>query len=348
MPTARVLPENLPIEADRAETLLRAALRAGIPHVHACGGQGRCSTCRVGVIEGIEFCDPRNPTECSMATRLRLDRTVRLACQTTFRDRLVVRRLVLDDDDTALTSIASAGVRTIGRERSPAILFADLRGFTAFAESLPPYDVIHVLNRWLRAMSLAATSHGGSVNTIMGDGLMALFDQPEPPVTPETPETPDNPGGPNDERSSPSSVVPAAPGDAAIPSDPPALRAVHAGLDMIRAMHPLNDYLGQVYGRGLRMGVGIHQGPVVLGAVGLPGQTGSPHVTAIGDAVNFASRIEQATKPTGRPMLISDDTWQSVRGRVTAEAVCSVEVPGKTGRHTLYAVTDSPGSAAVI
>ena len=54
------LPDEIEIEANEGETILRAALRAGMDHAHLCGGSARCSTCRVIIIEGLENCAPRN------------------------------------------------------------------------------------------------------------------------------------------------------------------------------------------------------------------------------------------------------------------------------------------------
>jgi adenylate cyclase len=76
------LPDEIEIEANEGETILLAALRAGIAHAHLCGGSARCSTCRVIIIEGLENCAPRNAEEQSIAEMLRFDPKVRLACQT--------------------------------------------------------------------------------------------------------------------------------------------------------------------------------------------------------------------------------------------------------------------------
>src|SRR3954468_10190872 len=81
------------------ETILRASLRAGIPHAHACGGQARCSTCRVQIVEGLDHCLPRNEREDALATRLHFAPEIRLACQTAVIGDVKLRRLVLDAED---------------------------------------------------------------------------------------------------------------------------------------------------------------------------------------------------------------------------------------------------------
>src|SRR6266851_5707676 len=128
MARVRFLPDELDVEALADETLLNASTRAGIPHTHACGGNARCSTCRVIVLEGVENCAPRTGAEHAIAAHLQFDVQVRLA-------------LVEDE-------MRRPGIKAVGEEKSLAILFAYIRGFTAFAENLLPYDVIHALNRY--------------------------------------------------------------------------------------------------------------------------------------------------------------------------------------------------------
>ncbi|HTD28404.1 MAG TPA: adenylate/guanylate cyclase domain-containing protein, partial [Xanthomonadaceae bacterium] len=245
MPTLRILPDDVRIEANVGETLLEAALRAGIAHAHACGGHARCSTCRVEVKEGIDDCAPRTVAEQTLADRLGFDRTLRLACQTVPHADLTIRRLVLDDDDVELVDQRrkSGAGTAVGEERELAILFSDIRGFTSFSEALPPHDVVHVLNRYFHVMVPPIARFGGQIDNYMGDGLMALFGLQD--------------------------------GEENV-----ALRAVQAGLAMLDALDALKPYLVTAYGRSFEMGVGIHYGEVVVGSVGAIGRE---RVTAIGD-----------------------------------------------------------------
>src|SRR5262245_20205638 len=224
MPKIVYRPDQREVEVDPAETILAASLRASIPHAHACGGNARCSTCRVLILDGLDRCAPRNDRERALAERLRFGPELRLACQTQAACDLTLRRLVLDAEDEALTSQIRPGASTdaVGEEKRLAILFADIRGFTAFSEALPPYDVIHVLNRYFHKMGEVIDAHGGAIDNYMGDGLMALF-------------------GVSDPR------------DAAI-------RAVRAGLGMLEAVGRLRPYLEGVYLKSFRIGVGIHYG----------------------------------------------------------------------------------------
>jgi adenylate cyclase len=298
--TVRILPEDTRLEALPGETLLDISLRAGIAHAHACGGHARCSTCRVEVQAGIDACAPRTPSERTLAKRLGFDDCLRLACQTVPLADVTIRRLVLDDDDIELVDQRRRGATgsAVGEERELAILFSDIRGFTSFSENLPPHDVVHVLNRYFHAMGPPVARFGGTIDNYMGDGLMALFG-----------------AGGGDENW--------------------ALRAVEAGLAMLEAMDKLKPYLQLAYGRSFDMGIGIHYGEVVVGTVGAVGQE---RITAIGDAVNLASRIESANKLAKTRLLVSEAVIDQVRAHIQVDRTFSVPIAGKTGEYLLHAV----------
>ncbi len=300
MAIAQFSPDDKSIEVRADETLLAASLRSRIPHVHACGGKALCSTCRVLIVEGLEYCCEPNAKEAAIAKALRLGPSVRLACQTTVRGNVRLRRLVVDNEDIQLVkeSKESPGVGPVGETKRLAILFADIRGFTPFAEALSAYDVMHVLNRYFRRMEKAIVRNGGCINAFIGDGLMALFGVEDPMAA--------------------------------------SLRAVRAALEMLQEMEDLNPYIQMMYGRTLRIGIGIHYGDVVVGTVGVGA---NQKVTAIGDAVNLASRIEQANKPAGTQMLISENTYEEVKNQIRVRTCCTaVTLPGKSGQYTLHEV----------
>ena len=81
-------PDNKKIEISSDETILTASIRKEIPHLSACGGVGKCSTCRINIISGLENCSVRTEDEIKLADRLNLPETVRLACQTKVCGRL--------------------------------------------------------------------------------------------------------------------------------------------------------------------------------------------------------------------------------------------------------------------
>ncbi len=300
MPTITYVSDNKSVESEEGETILQTSLRLGIPHTHVCGGNARCSTCRVIILDGLEHCSPRNSLEQGLADRLHFSPQIRLACQTSINGPVTLRRLVLDAEDVELTSQLTPDKTPIaaGEEKKIAILFADIRKFTAFSESLPPYDVIHVLNRYFDQMGKVIKRNGGYIDNYMGDGLMALFGVDDPQES--------------------------------------TLRAVRAGLEMIEAVEQFRAYLENIYAMSFQIGVGVHYGEVVLGSIGA---RDARRMTAIGDAVNFASRIEQANKEYGTRLLVSEHAYDEIRqqARVGRE-FADTALKGKSGRYKLYEI----------
>ena len=153
-----------------------------------------------------------------------------------------------------------------GREQELAVLFADLRGFTRMAENKLPYDVVFVLNRYFEAVGTAITRSGGVTNQFTGDGVMALF---------------------------------------GIDSGPAAgsRQALAAARAMVDAVSALSAELATDLGTALRIGIGIHTGPAVVGRMGW-GE--SFYLTAVGDTVHVAARLEQATKDYSAELVVSE------------------------------------------
>lgn len=299
MASLRILPENIRLDLETSETILQASLRAGVPHVHACGGRARCSTCRVIILDGENACHARNEKEQKLAEALHFGPQIRLACQTQIASDVICRRLVLDEQDLQLahSDFVNAAIGPVGDERRLATLFADIRDFTAMAEALPPYDVMHILNRYFIEMGKVIEQHGGIINNYMGDGLLALF-------------------GING-------------------GEDLALSAVSAGLAMLGSVESLQAYFRSAYQIELDIGIGIHIGNAVIGRVGASNST---RLTVIGDAVNLASRIEAANKKNGTRLLISEDTLTEVRDVAITGKTSTVSIKGKSGQYKLIEV----------
>ncbi len=305
MATVSYLPDKITLELAPGETLLQGALRAGIPHINVCGGIGRCSTCRVIVLAGLENCSPPTKDEQAIQEMLNLPPHVRLACQTTITGPVKVRRLVEDVEDVDFFSIFIEGVEVLtalGEEKDIFILFADIQSFTSFAENLLPYDVLYSLNLFLAQMGDIVKRHGGRIDNYMGDGFMALFEA-------------------DDAREG-------------------ARRAVAAGLDMQAAVARMAPYLEELYGRSFDIRIGLHFGRVVAGKLGHPG---NKRGTVVGDAVNLASRIETANKAAGTRFLISQEMYELLRGDLLVGKEVRGQIPGKSGEYRLYEVLGLKG-----
>jgi len=297
--SVRFLPDEAVADVLPGDTLLEAARRAGVPLASACGGEAACTTCRVIVTEGEGSLAAPPPEEAAVLATIGVDAAVRLGCRARVLGPVTVRRLVIYEDDEAATSRWRQAPAPMGRERMAGVLFADLRGFTAFSEALLPYDVLHVLNRFYALAEGAVGRHGGRIATYMGDGFMALF------------------------------LAEEGAGDAA-------LRAVRAGFDLVAAVDAWKPSLTTLHGRALGATVGVHVGPAVVGYLG---HGDSRIVTAVGDTVNTAARIEHANRSLGTDMLVSEAVMRALAGRLKAAAQQPTALPGKSGVHVLYAVT---------
>jgi adenylate cyclase len=249
-------------------TVLEASRLAGIPHASVCGGRGRCSTCRVRVVRGLHDLEPPAADEQRVLARVGAPPNVRLACQIRpTRDITVIP--LLPAGVGALDSQPRPG-HWAGDERQIAVLFADVRGFTTIAEHRLPYDVVFLLNRYFEAVGGAIERSGGTVNQFTGDGVMALF---------------------------------------GVDSDLEAgcRAALAAAGEIVRSVAELSRTLAEDLTAPLRIGIGIHAGPAVVGHMGYGV---AKYLTAVGDTVHVAKRLEELTKEYGCDLVISEPVAQ--------------------------------------
>lgn len=292
--------DNKTIVASPDSSILEATLKANIKHIHVCGGNARCTTCRVYVIEGLENCLPRNEKERQLAEKLGFPENIRLACQTKIRGNITIRRQVVDDVDIkiVLRQLGDTSGTRLGQEKDLSILFTDVENYTQFAETLPAYDVVHTLNRYYQTMNDIIVQHKGIISDVAGDGILALF-------------------GAVENRKN------------------PVLDAINAVRSMHNALIQFNAYLNQIYGRSFKIRSGINFGKAIVGSF----DTGMmSKVSAIGDAVNMASRIENANKDFGTQLLISQSAYEQIKGLVDHDNIYRSRLKGKSGEYFLYAI----------
>ena len=151
-------------------TLLEISRMNGIPHTALCGGRGRCTTCRVVIDDDGANLPPASPAEQHSLDAVGAGPGTRLACQVRPTGPLTIHR-VFRPDGRQRRAHANEG-----SERRMAILFLDIRGFTARTTGQLPYDVVFLLNRFFDAIVPAITRAGGSVDKYLGDGLLAIYE----------------------------------------------------------------------------------------------------------------------------------------------------------------------------
>ncbi|MFD0917335.1 adenylate/guanylate cyclase domain-containing protein [Pseudahrensia aquimaris] len=277
-------------------TLLDISRFANVPHAGVCGGKGRCSTCRVQIVSADGALEPPSEAERRVLERVNAPENVRLACQLRPTYDIQIMRL-LPGEASALNARSGTPWAT-GQERTVAILFADIRNFTRTAEARLPFDVVYLINQFSREMGQAVEAHGGRIDKFLGDGLMAIFGIE---TTPEK----------------------------------ASLQALQAAADMSRRLEQLNERLERDLPSPLRIGIGVHTGPVVLGDMGYGASRG---LTAIGDTVNTSSRLEAETKVHGTLACISAQTAELAGIKPSKKAGRHVAIRGREQELDIFAL----------
>ncbi len=260
------------------KSILEGAIEAGVPHYHACGGRAQCSTCRVYVERGAEHLSAPSAAEAALADKMKFPERVRLACQTRVRTEggeVLLHRIVRDDADRKLFARKLASGRSMGEQRELGLFFLDIRGFTQFAESSLPFDVIHILNRFFALVRGVVARHGGRVIEVAGDGLYAVFGL-----------------------------------EGAAEAVTAAVRAGQETLDEVARFSAA--YTERYFGYRIAIGIGLHFGRVICGHVGI-GVDGA--LSVIGYPVNVAARLQAATKELNNSFIVSKQAIARVTDR---------------------------------
>ena len=187
-----------------------------------------------------------------------------------------------------------------GHEEYVVAMFVDMRGSTDLGERVLAYDVVYILNRFFTELSGALSESNGHYAQFAGDGLMALYGL--------DPQKKDN----------------------------ACQDALSGAREMFRRIDRLNQQLQEEFAETVEMGIGIHGGDAIVGTMGPPK---TPLLTAVGDNINIAARLEAQTKVEGCDLIVSVDTLKReainyndatareirVRGRDNPVAVCTMQ-----------------------
>ena len=185
-----------------------------------------------------------------------------------------------------------------GQKIDASIMFVDIRSFTALSEKSDAADIIELLNDYFAAIFEPIARHGGVVNQIIGDGLMALFG-----VTKQ--------------------------------NDAHQQDAVSAAIDISETLKKFNEKQAANGKAEIKIGIGIASGVVVAGYAGTQHRA---TYTCVGDTVNLAARIEAHTKEADRPILFDSETRAGLLETMQIDSLGAVVFRGKTVPVEVYSV----------
>jgi len=185
-----------------------------------------------------------------------------------------------------------------GQEMNVAFLFVDLRGSTKLSEERLPFDVVFILNLFFAELAEALEETNGHYAQFNGDGLLAIYGLTSGP-------------------------------------EQGCVEAIEGAKAMFRRLATLNERLSDELAEDLKIGVGIHAGEAIVGSMGPPA---SPIISALGDNVNIAARLESQTKEFGVPMVISATVAERSATPMDEAQFQSIQVKGRDQAVGVYAI----------
>jgi adenylate cyclase len=194
--------------------------------------------------------------------------------------------------------LLTTGLAVGGKHVDASVMFSDIRSFTSITEALSPADTIELLNNYYALMFDAIRGHGGIVNQMLGDGLMAIFGAPLPRA---------------DHRD----------------------HAARAALEMLDLLDLFNRDQASRGGVQIRIGIGIASGPVIAGLTGTDQRV---TYTCVGDTVNLAAHLEAHTKEIGQPILIDEGTRSGLGDGIRIESHGPVQFKTRSHTVRIYSV----------
>lgn len=199
-----------------------------------------------------------------------------------------------------------------GETREVTLLFADVRGFSRLSEGMDAETLIRFVNRLFTPLSAIILDHRGTIDKFMGDAVMAFWNAP-------------------------------------VPDRDHAANACRAALAMQKAMDRRNREeaarcaAAAIPHHPVRIGIGLNTGPCCVGNVGSPQRF---DYSVLGDAVNVASRIEDATKIYGAPIIAGERTARDAAGFAFLEIETAARLRGKDRPERLFALVGDDTLAA--
>ena len=178
------------------------------------------------------------------------------------------------------------------------VMFADIRSYTSYSEQEDPAEIIELLNNYFALMFDAIIGHHGTVNQMLGDGIMAIFGAP-------------------------------------IFRENHRKEAVQAALEMLSLLDGFNQEQAMQNKTQVHIGIGIATGRMIAGYTGTQNRA---TYTCVGDTVNLAARIEAHTKTVQKPILVDQYTQEGLPEDVEYESLGPVIFKGKQQPINIFAI----------
>lgn len=185
-----------------------------------------------------------------------------------------------------------------GIKLNAALMFCDLRRFTAIAEKMSPSEVVQILNTYYSKMTEVIKMHNGVINQFTGDEIFAAFGAPDPIHEPE-------------------------------------ISVLNCAVDMIKKLDEINEELKDLLPEKLKVGIGINYGAIVAGNLGSDDRL---TYAITGDAVNTCKRIESLTSEHPNSILMNETVYFKTKDLVNTKLWGNLEIKGKKEKVKVYQV----------
>src|SRR5215472_8359194 len=288
------------VRVPKGLSVLEASLRFNIPHASVCGGRARCSTCRVRVVSDRGALPRPSGREAFVLARVGTGADPSIRLACQLRPQTDVAVIPILPTNIGADFVRNRRRLNIGEERYVVSMFIDMRGSTKLSGARLPFDTVFLINRFVEAASEAVSSSGGQPNQFVGDGVLALFGLDTDPAT----------------------------------ACRQALRAASAVASNVAY---LNHQFASEMREPIQYGIGIHAGEVIVGDIGFRGHT---VFTALGDAVNVASRLQDLTKELDCRVVVSEDVCKTAGLSSDVLTQLDVAIRGRDGQMTVRIAND--------
>jgi len=299
---------NRQVKVPKGLSVLEASLRFNIPHASVCGGRARCSTCRVRVVSDRGALPRPSGREAFVLARVGAVADPSIRLACQLRPQTDVAVIPILPTNIGADFVRNRRRLNIGEERYVVSMFIDMRGSTKLSGARLPFDTVFLINRFVEATSEAVSSSGGQPNQFVGDGVLALFGLDTDPAT----------------------------------ACRQVLRAASAVASNVAY---LNHQFASEMREPIQYGIGIHAGEVIVGDIGFRGHT---VFTALGDAVNVASRLQDLTKELDCKVVVSEDVCKTAGLSSDVLTQMDVAIRGRDGQMTVRIANDPTVFASLL